>query len=196
MIIVFQVLMKDTIRREISSLRKSLSSSDVATKSMLIKSRLIQLDEYHTAEIILFYLSCDNEVMTHDLVKEHIAQGKTAVVPVCDVKKKKIVVSRLDSWDDLHPGAFHILEPKKNKIHDVSLKDIQLIIVPGVAFDISGNRIGHGQGYYDRLLAASKDTLKIGLAFELQLVEHIPAEKHDVVMNKIVTEKRVIHCFD
>jgi 5-formyltetrahydrofolate cyclo-ligase len=188
--------MKETIRRDALKLRKAMSPSEVATKSMLIKSRLSQLDVFHDAQTILFYLSYDNEVNTHDLVKSDLSSGKTVVVPKTDIKKKKIILSKLDSWDDLKEGSYHILEPKKEKIHEIDFHDIDIIIVPGVAFDLKGNRLGHGKGYYDKLLFTAKDKLKIGLAFENQIVDQIPTEKHDVLMDKIVTEKRIISCFD
>ncbi|MEM0467419.1 MAG: 5-formyltetrahydrofolate cyclo-ligase [Candidatus Thermoplasmatota archaeon] len=186
--------MKDSIRQKIIKQRKAMPPAEVATKSMLITSRILQLDEYHAAQTILFYISYNNEVNTHHLIRSCLASEKTVVVPKTDTKKKKILLSRLNSWDDLEEGSYHILEPKQKKIDEIPLKDIDLIFVPGIAFDPSGNRIGHGHGYYDRLLMMAKDKLKIALAFELQIVDHIPEEKHDVRMNTIITEQRIIHC--
>jgi 5-formyltetrahydrofolate cyclo-ligase len=86
------------------------------------------------------------------------------------------------------------LEPKKNYIKEVSIESIDLIIVPGVVFDRNGNRIGHGMGYYDRLLKKSHNIPRIGLAFEFQIVKKIEAEEHDERIDMIITEDRIINC--
>jgi 5-formyltetrahydrofolate cyclo-ligase len=92
-------------------------------------------------------------------------------------------------------GAYNILEPRQECVNEVSPESIDLMIVPGVAFDCQGNRIGHGMGYYDRLLQKKMRAHYFGLAFELQIVESIPSEKHDIKVEKIVTEERIIICY-
>ena len=103
----------------------------------------------------------------------------------------------MERWDDLKISSYGILEPKKDKIKNISSDKIDLIIVPGVAFDLKGNRMGHGKGYYDRFLNLVKST-SIGLAFEFQIIENIPVESHDKPIDMIITEKRIIkslnHC--
>jgi 5-formyltetrahydrofolate cyclo-ligase len=91
-------------------------------------------------------------------------------------------------------GAYTILEPRQECVNEVSPESIDLIIIPGVAFDGQGNRIGHGMGYYDRLLQKKIRTHCLGLAFEFQIVESIPTEIHDVKIKKIITEERIIIC--
>ena len=183
--------MKQEVRKKLLMLRKNLSKNEVLEKSEKIKYRLFKMSEFTQASTILFYVSYDNEVYTHEMIKESIANKKKVVVPFTDIANKRIVPSKLDNWDDLKPGAYNILEPKKEKVQEISVDELDLIIVPGVGFDRQGNRIGHGKGYYDKLLRNFK-ALTIGLAFEFQVVENIPNEKHDISIDMIVTEKRII----
>ncbi len=185
--------MKQEVRKKLLMLRKNLSKNEVLEKSEKIKYRLFKMSEFTQASTILFYVSYDNEVYTYEMIKESIANKKKVVVPFTDIANKRIVPSKLDNWDDLKPGAYNILELNKEKIKEISISELDLIIVPGVGFDKHGHRIGHGKGYYDNLLKNS-EKLTIGLAFEFQIIENIPIEKHDVSIKKIVTEKRVIYC--
>jgi len=185
--------MKDRIRKELIDLRKNLSKNDVLKKSNKIKNRLFKMKEFKLASTILFYVSYDNEVYTHEMIKDCITNKKNVVVPVTDKKNKLLILSKLESWDDLCLGAYNIFEPKKEKIKEISIDKLDLIIAPGVGFDQQGHRIGHGKGYYDNLLKNSKAPT-IGLAFEFQIIKNIPIEKHDIPMDEIVTEKRIIVC--
>ncbi len=139
--------------------------------------------------------SYDNEVDTHDMIKESLKNGKTVLVPKTDIQKKTICVSKLLSWDDLSPCAYSILEPREDCIHEVPVSSVELIIVPGVVFDLCGNRIGHGMGCYDRLLKTTFQAHSIGLAFEYQILTLLPAEEHDEKVEMIVTEDRSIQCY-
>ena len=183
--------MKEEVRKELIKLRKNLSKEELLEKSNKIKNRLFKINEFVQSTTILFYVSYDNEVYTHEMIKDSITNKKNVAVPVTDKKNKKLILSKLESWDDLSLGAYNILEPKKEKIKEISIDEIDLIIVPGVGFDESGHRIGHGKGYYDNLLKNSKSPT-IGLAFEFQVIKNIPSEKHDIPIDKIVTEERII----
>jgi len=187
--------MKEKLRKKIMDTRKSLPDSDVLEKSKQIKKRLYKMKEFQQASMILFYVSYNNEVYTHDMIKESLSSGKNVVVPITNKEKHCLVLSKLNNWEDLECSTYSILEPKKNCIREVSLDKIDLILVPGVVFDESGNRIGHGTGYYDKLLKNSKNASHIGLAFEVQIVDSIPVEEHDVKVDKIVTEDRIVTCF-
>jgi len=185
--------MKEEVRKELIKLRKNLSKNEILEKSEKIKNKLFKMTEFKESPTILFYVSYDNEVYTHEMIKDSITNKKNVVVPLTDKKNKILILSKLDSWDDLNPGAYNILEPKKEKIKEISVDELDLIIVPGVGFDQQGHRIGHGKGYYDNLLKNS-EKLTIGLAFEFQIIKNIPIEKHDIPIDKIVTEKRLIDC--
>lgn len=185
--------MKEKVRKELIRLRKNFSKEGVLEKSNKIKKRFFKMKEFVGSTTILFYVSYDNEVYTHEMIKDCIANKKIVVVPFTDKKNKKLILSKLESWDNLSVGAYNILEPKKEKIKEIPIGGIDLIIVPGVGFDESGHRIGHGKGYYDNLLKNAKSKI-IGLAFDFQVIKNIPIEKHDIPVDKIVTEKRTIAC--
>ncbi len=186
--------MKEELRKKIMKMRKNLSKFEVSEKSNQIKKRLFEMDEFKQAYVILFYVSYDNEVYTHEMIKECISFEKNVVVPVTDMERRRLLLSRLKNWNDLVLGAYNILEPKEDCIEEISLERVDLILVPGVGFDNKGRRIGHGKGYYDNLLRNSTKALHVGLAFECQIVDHVPTEEHDVPLDKIVTEKRIIDC--
>jgi 5-formyltetrahydrofolate cyclo-ligase len=139
-------------------------------------------------------VSYDNEVYTHEMIKELLTSKKNIVVPIACKKNRSLTLSKLDKWDDLSVGSYNILEPKKDSISEINLDCIDLIIVPGVGFDEKGNRIGHGKGYYDKLLKNSKQVTSIGLSFECQILKSIPTGVYDIPVDKIVTEKRIISC--
>jgi 5-formyltetrahydrofolate cyclo-ligase len=178
--------MKEKIR---SKIKKDFPDLIVnMQKSALIINTLIGLDVFIRALNIHCYVSTESEVDTHWLVNYIIHKNKYAIVPFIDGGLKSSLISK---WDDLALGAFGILEPAKKKI--VPDAQIDLVIVPGTAFDERGHRIGKGKGYYDRFLSgvAAK---KIALAFEFQVLSKIPCEEHDIKMDYIITEKRVIRC--
>ena len=186
--------MKTKIRENLLNMRKALPHSEVLKKSAQIKNRLFASSWYQEAGTILFYVSYDNEVNTHEMIQESLVKGKNVMVPKTDSKKKTLVISRLLCWDDLCPGTYTILESKDDCVREVPITSIDLCIIPGVAFDHNGNRIGHGGGYYDRLLQAECHAHRIGLAFEFQVMKRIPIETHDIRVEKIITEERVIDC--
>ena len=186
--------MKKELRSSILEKRRCLPGEQVLEKSRRIKQRLFTLDEFKDTVTILFYVSYDNEVSTHEMIKESLALGKHVVVPKVNKKDHTLCLSLLSKWDDLESCAYDILEPKPDCIKEVPVESIDVMIVPGVVFDTQGNRIGHGMGYYDRLLQKNVKSHVIGLAFECQLVERIPVEKHDVCVEKIITEERIITC--
>ena len=186
--------MKDELRKIVKEKRNRLQKIDVLTKSSQIKKRVFDLKEFKQAKTVLFYVSYDNEVYTHDMIKECLLSDKTVIVPITDKESRRLILSELNNWDDLEIGSYNILQPKKERMKEISLDMIDLIIIPGVGFDEQGHRIGHGMGYYDRLLNGSQNISHIGLAFEFQIVDEIPAEKHDLPVDKIVTEERIIDC--
>jgi len=186
--------MKERIRREIMERRMNLSKSDYLKKSNKIKKRLFAMTEFKKAKTILFYISYDKEVLTHNMIKECLSNEKHIVVPITDKKNRRLILSILENWNDLDYGAYGILEPKRDKIKDIDISKIELIVVPGVVFDKHGHRIGHGLGYYDGLLKHATNAFLVGLAFEEQIIKKIIPESHDIPVHKIVTEKRLIDC--
>lgn len=184
---------KEKIRHNILSKRNKLSQTDVKSCSRNIFRRLAAIREFKNARTIMFYVSKDNEVATMPIIKYAIKHKKNVCVPNIDIKKRVLhPVSIKNPENDLHRGHFGILEPLFNINKIVSLKKIDLIIIPGIAFDLSGHRLGWGKGYYDRFLEKAKENHKIGLVFDFQIVKELPKDRHDVPVDIVVTEKMVI----
>jgi 5-formyltetrahydrofolate cyclo-ligase len=182
--------MKNKLRKELKINRNKLSKKEIINKSKIIKQKLFELGVFKKSHLILFYVSYDNEVFTHDMLMNCLKK-KEVIVPLSDTNNENLILSKLEKWEDLIEGAYGILEP--SKIIETPIGKLDLIIVPGVGFDEKGNRLGHGKGYYDKLLQKSKAT-KIGLAFECQIINQIPTDKNDMPVDAIITEKRIINC--
>ncbi|MEM2935073.1 MAG: 5-formyltetrahydrofolate cyclo-ligase [Candidatus Thermoplasmatota archaeon] len=179
--------MKERIRKELLEKRNSLSTYEILEKSNIILNKLYELEEFLKANRIASYISFGSEVYTHGLIKEY-SKKKELFVPF--IKNREIFLARINSWEELESGAYGILQPKNPRIEN---GNIDLIIVPGIAFDENGNRIGYGKGYFDRLLKKFFSK-KIALAFDFQVLESIPNHTYDVKMDMIITEKRIIKC--
>lgn len=142
--------------------------------------------------MIALYVPIRNEVETDDLYRLSLRAGKRVLYPA--VSDKTLVFRQVDDVSDLRQGAFGIMEPK-NSCRAVDPAEADLIVVPGVAFDMSGRRIGYGKGYYDSALHSLEGMGKLlGICFDFQLVEEIVSEPHDVLMDGVVTEHRQIAC--
>ena len=189
--------MKKSLKDAIFEKRKALSNDEVKKKSNKIKEKLFSLDEFKDSKNILFYVSFNNEADTIEtirkLLKNKGENKKNIIVPYLEKNNPILQLSNLNSFDDLEPKTFGILEPKKNKIKKFDPNKLDLVLAPGIAFDKNGHRIGYGYGYYDRLLGKLRDiTTKVGLCYDFQLVDKISEEKHDVPMDIVITESRVL----
>ncbi len=186
---------KTAIRKEILNKRDALDPAVRASKSLLIQTALFTLPEIVASSCIMFYVSFRSEVQTETMIKHALAIGKTVIVPVTDLKNKRLVLSRLENYDeDLAPGTWGILEPRPEKVRPASYADIDSVIAPGAAFTEDGWRIGYGGGFFDRLLRESKKKA-IALAFEMQILDAVPHDpERDVPVNYVITERRVITC--
>jgi 5-formyltetrahydrofolate cyclo-ligase len=180
--------LKTSLRKQAAEARDSLPPEVRKSKSREIEQRLCLLPEFHAAGVIMFFASFRSEVETEPMIRHALASGKRIVLP--RVKGRQLALFEIKDFDkDVSPGAWGIPEPVES--HPVPLTDIDLIITPGAAFDESGNRLGYGAGFYDRILPSFAG-MTIALAFEAQIVPQVPADKHDVPVMKIVTEKRII----
>lgn len=184
--------LKNAIRKQAHENRRAQLDKD--SVSVKIVDRFMGLPEYHAAKTIMFYVDVRDEVRTRQALPAALASGKRIVVPYC--LDGELELFWLENMDELELGMYRILEPK-NDLRSVKTKhfqpaDLDLVMVPGVAFDRNGGRTGHGKGYYDKLLQHARlDAPLIALSFECQLFEKIPAESHDIYMDKIVTEVAV-----
>lgn len=181
--------MKNQLKESILKKRSSLPKEGILERSRRIQKNLFGLSQYSNSKTVMFFVSFNSEVHTHDMIKEAL-KNKTVVVP--KVVQHEIEPSVIIDFDNLVPARFGIPEPID--IMKIAYKHIDLVLVPGIAFDREGHRIGYGFGFYDKFLAKVPKAVKIGLAFDFQVVDKIPKETHDVPVDFVVTEKEVVEC--
>lgn len=180
---------KQAIRQAAHENRRNQPNKDEV--STTIVERFMALPEYAAARTVMFYVDVRDEVRTRHALPAALAGDKRVVIPYC--VDGELELFHLESMDELVVGMYKILEPRE-ELRDVAAKRLQpqeldLIMVPGVAFDREGGRTGHGKGYYDKLLEhARPDAPLVALAFESQMFAQIPCEAHDIYMDKVVTE--------
>lgn len=184
---------KKALREQAHAARNALEKKDEL--SQVICERLVALPAYQNARTVMWYVDVRSEVRTRQYLPTALTQNKTIIVPWCNTAGE-LELFPLVSMDELALGMYRILEPKTElralPEKQVDVKTLDLVIVPGVAFDRRGGRMGHGKGYYDKLLQhARHDTPLLALAFECQLFEEIPTADHDIFMDAVVTEKAV-----
>jgi len=178
-------LTKRIIRSKILLRLNSQKEEDREAKSRIIKNKLFRSKIFKKAKKILFYVSFEGEVNTEGMIKKALKLGKIIAVPVC-TKNRMIKPCLLKENAKLIRGPYGTREPVGQRCLDS--KSIDLVIVPGLAFDAWGNRLGRGKGYYDRFLKRLPDTAtSIGLAFSFQILPGIPTTKHDVAVNRVVS---------
>lgn len=183
---------KQAIRQQAHENRKNQADKDGVSR--VIVDRFMALPEYAAAKTVMFYVDVRDEVRTRHALLDAIQGDKRIIIPYC--VDGELELFHLESMDELDIGMYKILEPKP-ALREVAVKrlqpeDLDLIMVPGVAFDRNGGRTGHGKGYYDKLLEhARADTPLVALAFECQMFPEIPCEVHDIYMDKVVTESDV-----
>jgi len=167
----------------------------VRQKSEAIRQQLFALNEFRDAGLIHFYVSMGREVETLPMIHQAFASGKRIVIPVVS-ESMNLSLSELTKDSPLVPGPRGALQPRADQVQQIQMGEIDLMLVPGVAFDRSGHRLGRGLGYFDRMLSQplSKPMPVIALAYELQLVQHVPYTDQDRMVDKIITEQRVIDC--
>jgi 5-formyltetrahydrofolate cyclo-ligase len=175
---------------------RRLHQQDGERLSAAIFQRLVHLPQYTQARCVLSYVSFRNEVSTHALIAQLWTDGKRVVVPYCAGQDLELFT--IHGFDDLAPGTLGILEPKpelrEQEQRRAAVQELDLLVIPGLAFDRQGGRLGYGKGYFDRLLAGARpDALLAGVAFESQLVNVVPMLPYDVRLDVVVTESAVYH---
>lgn len=178
---------KSSQRAYIKKLRENIDKDIYDLHSEMICEKLLKLKQYVNANSILAYYPINNEVDTLILLN-HIIENKTLSLPKTDITTNSIQAKTITDLNRLKVGAYSIMEPKAS-CKNTDLDRIDLVIIPLVAFDKKCARLGYGGGYYDRLLSKMPHCMKIGLAFELQKVDHILSDSHDISLDIIITEK-------
>jgi len=181
---------KRSIRTQLLAERRSRPIETCINSSLEIQRRFLQSDLFCRAECLALYSAIHNEVLTGTVFTRAIEDGKTLVYP--RIKDDELEFVEVLSLADLAPGAFGVLEPKGRQL--VPIEELPLIVVPGVAFDLAGHRLGYGRGFYDRALAACRaDCMKVGFAYDSQLLDALPAAKHDQRLSVLITESRTLN---
>ena len=172
---------KNQMREVLTQKRRLLTKEQILEQSALIISQLEQLPCFQSAKTVLLYYPMHNEVNLLPLIKKY-KKEKTFLFPV--VQHKLMTACPYEGNAEMHRGKYNIPEPTTPPYRG----EIDLILVPGVAFDLQGNRLGRGGGYYDRFIKSQPHTTTlVGVAYEFQLVDKVPANRHDQKMHHVIT---------
>jgi len=190
------MLDKTALRKTVLSRRNDLSQEEINEKSRAIAGRLFALLEYRVAGTVMYFLNFGKEVQTRPMVNASLSHGKRVIAPKMVPKERRMILSEvLDVECDLAPGIWGIPEPKLDRLRPLSAEQIDFVVVPGVAFDESGNRLGYGGGYYDRFFTDLRPGVSlVALAFEVQILPAVPVASWDRRVDRVITERRVIDC--
>lgn len=182
---------KEELRKLILNRRNLLSPQEIREKSIAIREKLVQTNEFQKAKNVFTYISFGSEVRTKEIIEKSISLGKKVLVPITDSKSNEMIVCEFLGFEKLKKSGFGVMEPAQKKLFPV--EKIDLVLVPGVAFDAQLNRIGFGKGFFDQFLPKIQPQVPtIALAFELQIVSRVPTTNNDAKVKKILTEKREI----
>jgi len=179
---------KQQLRRQMIAARQALTPADRACRSALAQQAVLATPEWTQARTVLLYIPVRGEVDTVLLAAAGVQQGKQLLLPRAEQGGRRLWLHRWDGTvDQLAPGAYGIPEPLPD-LPQADPAGVDLVVVPGVAFDRRGYRLGYGGGYYDRALPGMDRAVKIGLGYAFQLVDLLPAEAHDVRLHAVATD--------
>jgi len=187
-------LNKKNLRKQIAEKRKLLSRQAILEKSNKIANRLLKFDKYQQSKKIMLYIATKTEVQTQNIIESAQKEYKNIYIPIIFPKKHALKPSLVKDFEkELALGDLGVYQPREEFYRIVSPDELDLVIIPGVAFNKRGDRLGRGGGYYDRFLKQLRKQVPIiALAFEVQIVEDIPLEESDMPVDFIITEQRII----
>ncbi|MBI3023617.1 MAG: 5-formyltetrahydrofolate cyclo-ligase [Thaumarchaeota archaeon] len=184
---------KKALREAALRTRRSMDREEIKLLSGRVQEKLRSLGEFERAKVLASYVSTKDEVQTDEVISTSLRLGKRVLVPIVDQTRTELLFSELRDLSELGEGHYGIREPRSEFLRIVPLEEAGLILVPLVAWDERGFRIGHGKGYFDKALGQLKNDIPTtGLAFEAQRVDRVPNEEFDVPLGTIVTEQRVL----
>lgn len=182
--------MKKELRKKYKEIRKNIKNRDIASKKAA--NIFLELEEYKNCNSLFIFLSFGSEIETQFIIERAISDGKKVALPYMTGKPHEMVFIEINSLNDLVKNLIGIYEPIYNKDNIVVSDSSTIVVVPGLAFDSDGYRIGYGGGYYDKYLSENIYYKSVGICFEEQITESIPTDKYDVKTDIIVTDRRVI----
>jgi 5-formyltetrahydrofolate cyclo-ligase len=186
------IVAKKEIRKRILQIRDAMPPDEIAEKSNRVADRLIELREVRSASTIMVFLNFGSEVQTDGFISWGWEMQKRIIVPLCRPDEREMMPCIINDFSDLETGHYGIREPRSGSAVVVPLEEIDAVLIPAVAFDRSGRRVGYGGGYYDRFLPRVPRAARIGVVFACQIVPEVRADQHDVPAQRIVTERGVI----
>lgn len=182
---------KRQLRRHALGQRRGMSHDARAEESRKIADQLFQSKLYRDSRTVFCYVSVEDEVHTELILDRVLSDGKRLCIPyILDSEQGLMAAALLKSLDMLKPGVYGILTVGEPDFVPVEPEAIDLVIVPGVAFDLHGHRIGMGGGYYDRFLRQAADASRLAIAYECQVFHDLPVEQHDISVDYLVTGNR------
>ncbi len=189
------ILDKKSIRRKMLIERRDMTREDINDLSSIIINKLKKLPIYKSSRSVMLYLSFENEIDSSEIIKDCLKDGKRVIVPFCDNSDMSITPTEIkDMSTDLYTSKMGYIQPKKESLSPVDISEIDLIILPGIAFDRKGYRVGFGAGYYDRFLGqVNFEIPTVGLAYDFQIIDSfIQMEDYDIPIDYVMTEERII----
>lgn len=187
--------LKEQIRKDMAKVINGFTEKQRLAKTGNIENRLFDFANFLEARIVLLYVEGENEVRTKNILKRALTVSKILVLPAFEPERFKTSILKVDHLEkDLQPGPRGMAQPNPARCKLVPVQKIDIAIIPGLAFDEKGGRIGSGRGYYDRLIPELPPTTrKVALAFEEQIIPQVPSESHDKHVDIIITDKRIIY---
>lgn len=187
---------KKALRKEILTRRKNIDAAEKEEMDKKILNRFFESKYYKEAKNIFIYISYDSEINTREIINKAFKDGKKIYVPRTEFETRLMDAVEITSFDNLIKSSYGILEPSM-EVLQVNPNKLDLIVVPGVAFDRNGGRMGYGAGFYDRYFKKiNKDNIKrivkLALAYDFQVLEKVPMSVQDVPVDFIITEKEFI----
>ncbi|PYZ94300.1 5-formyltetrahydrofolate cyclo-ligase [Salipaludibacillus keqinensis] len=183
---------KDALRKEWKRRLSSLSEEKRNEWLHQMYDKLFSHEYWTSSQIIGVTVSIGNEIDTRPIIEQAWKEGKVVAIPKCNPINKSLSFYQFNDDDQLESHYFGLKEPNPDLCEKIHVSDMDLLLVPGLVFDHSGYRVGHGGGYYDRFLSKENDLLTAALCFEMQLVENLPHERHDIPVGVIITSDKWI----
>jgi len=188
-----RALAKEELRKRLAALRRTLLPATRAAYASAMTAHLVTQPSFLAARVVLAYSALKFEIDPRAAVEQAWALGKTVALPRTLADTRELVLHRYAEGDTLCESGFVIQEPLASA-PVVSPDEVDVVLIPGLGFDTRGQRLGFGQGYYDRLLPRLTRAIRIGLAYEVSLLAQVPNAAHDIPVDFVITEKRVIQC--
>lgn len=185
---------KQQLRRQMRQQRREISPESLALWSGQLAERFCAWPLYRQSTVVMFYLAMPDEAQTDLLIRDALRRGKQVCVPLLGEKRGEMSAAGIGDLSDLMVGQYGLKMPNPQTAQRIRPETIDMVVIPAVAFDGTGHRLGMGAGYYDRFLPQAAQAVRAGLAWHCQLVGSVPAETHDVRMQYLLTEQGLVDC--